>query len=308
MPVIHRYAVFAGLLSGALFFLTSSGLFTGAFVVFTPLVPLFWAGFRLGGHAIGHAATVALICCLLFLGPQTASILLLVFITPAWVFGRQLLKARLNRQGGIEWYAAGNALVALVTYIAIAFILLGYYFAGGESDLLALSQANVEANASAMDPALVDQLTQFVRQYPYFIFGSLLWFAVLVMYGAACLANFICKTYGKALRPSLAVIPYDPPVYVPVWLLLSGLLGFFVPHETAYIPQTVFFLFLVPYFLLGLALLHIKSRSWEGRGFWLGVFYVILLFSQWLAIVLAAWGFVHHMGKLSGQLEQRNKK
>lgn len=300
MPTVHRYAVYAGLISGILFFITSIGVLTGVFVMFAPVVPLLWAGLRLGGHAIGHAAAIAVGLSALLLGVHGASLILLVFIMPAFVFGRQLLKARLTRQGGIEWYAAGNAVVALVTYMAIAFILLGYYFAGGESDLLTLVQQNIETGAQAMEPAVADQFQTLAARYPYFVFGSVLWVSVLIMYGAACFANFICKTYGKALRPSLALAPFDPPLYVPVWLLMSGLVGFFVPHETAYIPQTVFFIFLIPYFLLGIALLHVKARGWEGKSMWLGLFYVMLVMSQWPVLVMAGWGFISHMRKLSG--------
>lgn len=301
MPVIHRYAVYAGIASALLFFITSTGLLTGIFVMFTPVVPLFWAGFRLGGNAIGHAAAVALLVCMGLIGMDGASAVLLVFITPAWILGRQLLKARLTRSGGIEWYATGNAMVALVTYMAIAFILIGYYFAGSDYDLMSLVESHIEESAEAMDPAMAEQFSDFAQQFPYFVFGSVLWFATLILYGAAWLANAICATYGKTLRPSLNITPFDPPLYVPIWLLLSGLIGFFVPHETDYIPQTVFFVFLIPYFLLGIALLHVKARAWEGRVLWLGLFYTILLFSQWPAVVLAAWGFLHHMRRLSAQ-------
>lgn len=301
MPVVHRYSIYAGLLSGLLFFLTSSGALVGVFVLFTPLVPLFWAGFRLGGHAIGHASAVALGLCLLLMGPHVSSLLLLFFITPAWVFGRQLLKARLTRQGGLEWYATGNAIVALVTYVVIAFILLGYYLSGSDTDLLTMIQNSVDQNAAAMEPAISEQFKQFSTHYPYLVFGTILWFSTLTTYGAACLANFICKTYGRALRPSIAIRPYDPPLYVPVWLLLSGLAGFFVPHETAYILQTVFFLFLIPYFMLGIALMHEKAKGWEGRALWLSLTYLLLFMAQWPAFLLAGWGFVHHIGRLSEQ-------
>lgn len=299
MPVIHRYSIYAGLLSGALFYLTSSGLLAGVFVPFTPLVPMFWAGFRLGGHAIGHVALIALAFCLVLLGPAASALILMYFVVPTWAFGRQLLKARLNRHGGIEWFATGNAVVALVTYLVIVFILLGYYLAGGESDLLQMVQRNLQESAASLDPAMIEQFSLIAEHYPFLVFGSVLWFTVLVIYGTACLANFICKSYGKALRPSIAITPFDPPVYVPAWLLLSGVTGFFVPHETAYIPQTAFFLFLIPYFLLGLALIHEQSRAWEGRRFWLSGIYLFLLMAQWPALLLAGWGFVHHMRRLT---------
>lgn len=300
MPVIHRYSLYAGLLSGALFYLTASGAVTGVFVPFAPLIPMLWAGFRLGSHAVGHAALIALAVCLISAGTAASTLLLLCFIAPAWAFGRQLLRARLNRRGGIEWYSSGNAAVVLVTYMAIAFILLGYYLSGGESDLQRILRNTVQASADVLDPAMVQPFTRIVEHYPFLVFGSLLWFAVLAMYGAACLANFICNTYGKGLRHSIAITPFDPPVYVPVWLLFSGVTGFFVPHETAYIPQTVFFLFLLPYFLLGLALLHEKSLTWEARRFWLISIYLLLTVAQWPALALAGWGFVHHIRKLTG--------
>lgn len=307
MPAIHRYAIHAGLISGLLFFLTWTEVLVGIFIPFTPLVPLFWAGFRLGGHAIGHAAFVALAVSLLLLGGDNTSFILLGYIMPTWIFGRQLLKARLTRHGGIEWYAVGNAIVALVTYMAVAFVLIGYYFAGGESDLPQMIQDKVRADTQMVDPEAGAAFTQFVTQFPFVIFGLLFWYATLMIYGAACLANYFCLAYGKALRRSLMILPYIPPSYVPVCLLLCGLAGFFVPHETAYVLQTVFLILLIPYFMLGLGLLHAGSKSWEGRRFWLGLFYVILAFFQWPAMFLITWGFMHHMRLLSGHGNQESK-
>lgn len=300
MPAIHRYALVAGLLSGFLFTLNWTGLIDGQIVKFAPLLPLFWAGFRLGGHAIGHAALIATVFSLLFLGMQTTAMVVMVYVVPCWLFGRQLLKARLTRQGGIEWYSAGNAMVALITYVGIAFMTVAYYVAGGESDLLAMVERQMDADVEGMSPELGEAVAQYGRQYPFLIFGYSLAWELLLMYAAACFANFVCVSYGKALRRSLRFDPFDPPVYVPLWLLFCGVVGFFVPHETAYIPQTVFFIFLMVYFILGVALLHRQARGWEGRGYWLTLFYILLILFQWPALGLAIWGFWRHMRTLAG--------
>lgn len=307
MTSIHRYAIYAGLLSGLLFYLNGAGILVGMFVSFTPLVPIFWAGFRLGGHAVSHACLIALACSLLLLGLDTMAPQLLLYVMPAFVLGRQLLKARLTRQGGIEWYNSGQALVALVHYVALAFLFLGYYNAGGEGDLLLIIQSNIAQNTEQMEPAVAQQFGQIAADFPYLVLGTVLWFTVLATYGAACLANFICKSYGRALRPSIAITVFDPPPYVPVFLLLAGMVGFFVPHETAYIAQTLFFVLLIPYFLLGLALLHRASRSWEGRAFWLGVIYVLMIGIQWPALFFMGWGFVYHLRRLTETKNQNPK-
>jgi hypothetical protein len=301
MPILHRYALAAGVLSGLLFWLTSSGLVLGVVVPFLPLVPLFWSGFRLGGHALTHAAMVAALLCAVVLGMQVAGGLLLFFIAPAWILGRHLLRARLGRQGGVEWYAVGNALVALVLYFALGFGLLCVYLSSGgaESDLLALLRDDVKQSAALMDPAISGRLEQVTQQYPYLIFSAVIWFAVFMIYAAACLANFIGASYGRVLRASLAVAPFDPPTYIPFWLLLSGLAGFFFVYPLVYVPQTLFFLLLIPYFLLGLALLHEKARGWENRRFWLITAYLGIVLAQWPVLALAGWGFLRHVGKLA---------
>ncbi len=307
MPVIHRYAVYAGVASAILFYMVATGIITGIFIPFTPLVPLFWAGFRFGGHAVTHSALVALLGCLMVLGPAVASSLLLYFIAPAWVLGRQLLKARLTKQGGIEWFASGNAVTALVSYMAIAFILVGYALAGEENDLLRVLQtSSKEVMASMnMEPQVAAPLKRLAAEHPYLIFAIILWFSSLVTYAAAWLANAICISYSRSLRTTIAITPYDPPVYVLVWLIISGLLGFFVTYETAYIMQTVFLLFLLPYFLLGVALMHEKSQGWEGRRFWLGMIYLLMLLSHWPAVLLSGWGVFRHISRLSAMMEDR---
>lgn len=307
MTSIHRYALYAGLLSGLLFYLNGAGILVGMFVSFTPLVPIFWAGFRLGGHAISHACLIALACSLLLLGPNIMASQLLLYAMPAFVLGRQLLKARLTRQGGIEWYNSGQAMVALVQYVALAFLVLGYYNAGGEGDLLLLIQSNIAQGTENMEPAVAEQFGQIAADFPYLVLGTVLWFTVLATYGAACLANFICKSYGRALRPSLAITVFDPPSVTLVFLLLSGIVGFFVPHETAYVAQTLFFVLLIPYFLLGLALLHRASLRWEGRNFWLGVIYVLMMGIQWPTLFFVGWGFIYHLRRLTETKNQNLK-
>ncbi len=305
MPKIHKYSVLAGILSGLLYFVVSSGLLVGVVVAFLPVVPLFWAGFRLGAFALTHAVIIAGALSFLLLGPSTASFLLMMQLTPVWLFGRQLLKARLNKRGRVEWYATGNAFVAVSIYAAIAFMFISLFMASGDGGLLEQLQQDMAQTTSEMDPALGAAIQQWVEQVPYILVATFIWMWMLMLYACAVFANFICGSQGKMLRHSLGLEPFSPPVLLPIWLIVCGGYGFLIPSETAFVAQTVFFILLLPYFILGLAGIHQSAQKWKNKTLWLWLFYFVLVTSQWPAFLLAGYGILKHVLELTAGQEKK---
>ena len=60
-----------------------------------------------------------------------------------------------------------------------------------------------------------------------------------------------------------------------------------IPGETAYFGGTVAVMLSVPYFLLGLGIIHGISRGWTARIAFLGLFYMALVLVPWL--VMPVW-------------------
>jgi hypothetical protein len=56
----------------------------------------------------------------------------------------------------------------------------------------------------------------------------------------------------------------------------------------------------IPFFLQGAAVVHVVSRPWPGRGFALGVFYIMVLFLPgWLGLALVTLlGLAEHWAGL----------
>lgn len=113
----------------------------------------------------------------------------------------------------------------------------------------------------------------------------------LLTLGNMWLAQAILQRAGRELRP----MPNFEEMELPDFLLalLGGALILSVlPGPAAQLGGAIFIALLVPYFLLGLAVIHAISRAWTARIPILGVFYVLLLFTGWLIIPICLIGML----------------
>ena len=164
------------------------------------MLPLLWVGFRYGGLALTYAVVIITAINLVTLGPEEASLWFILQMVPAWLLGRQLLKARLDRHGTIEWFDAGLALTSLCLYAILTCILLGLYLAQDDIGFSLLLKHDLEsAGTKAVDPETLLHIERLIEQQPYLIAGVMIWAWALLCYGTACLANFICCNLSSCI-------------------------------------------------------------------------------------------------------------
>ena len=92
-------------------------------------------------------------------------------------------------------------------------------------------------------------------------------------------------------RPS----PEFADMTLPQWLttgLVLCLLGAMLPGRLGLVAQNAAVILAVPFFFLGLAMVHAISRRVAARGLFLVLFYLILSIFVWPAVLVAGVGFV----------------
>ena len=280
----------AGLASALMLAAIHYGIITGVLVVpLLPLAPLAWSGFRFGVVGLSTATLTSLALSVLFLGPLGASLALVLQLFPAWIFFRELLKLRLYANGAVQWQSPGGAFVALTMYAVFMFGLLNVMAPQEFDRLLAVLAEGWQEALAQLDPSTAETM-RGAEDISHLALAFGVWMAAGICYAAACLGNFTVLAYRKSVRPSLALQPYQPPVWLFGLFLLTAALSLMDAGRWTVMGQMLSLILLLPYFISGLSLVHMALRRWQYSAVWLSSFYVIILMTLWPVLFLAAYG------------------
>ncbi len=119
----------------------------------------------------------------------------------------------------------------------------------------------------------------------------------LLTLGSMWLAQLILIRSDNNLRPMPELRDMELPGFL-LALLGGALLLSLIPGPAAQLGGALMIAFLVPYFLLGLAVIHAISRAWMARIAILSGFYVLLIFTGWLIIPISLIGLLEPWAKL----------
>ncbi len=262
------------------------------FVHLAPL-PLFLVG--LGGGA--WAATIAGLAGLLVAGFMggffAAAVYGVIHALPAWLVTRQSLRRRTLADGSVAWYPVGNALAELAVLGAVVFIAatMAVWVDGG--NIVGSVTSYLDMVISVIMPGLAeaDRGTVVAMMAPVFPgFTGAWWLVIAVVNGV--LAQAILMRAGKSLRPSPRYSRLTAPDWLS-WLVVGAaamaLLG---PGELEYMGRNLAMILAVPYFLVGLAVVHSLVVRAPSPGMLLAVFYVVVVFSGWAMMAVAGVGLI----------------
>ena len=119
------------------------------------------------------------------------------------------------------------------------------------------------------------------------------WLVLLVL--NASVAQTLLVNSGRNLRPVLDLTGFRLPAWMPLAPLAAAALAFVASGDVAFAARNLALIALVPYFLTGIAVVHVVSRPWPARGLFLAGFYVIVFLFGWPAsILLMVLGLLEH--------------
>lgn len=248
---------------------SASGIIAGA----TGIIALFVAGGAIisGGFALGSAFPSALV-------------------------SRQALLSRSAANGQIEWYPLGSVLAWLVFWgAAVTSVILLLLFSQ-QDDFPATLQVLLSNTLQKMAPQLSDvdrhSLATTVSQILPGI-TALSWLTMTVV--NACLAQAIAKKLGLNMRQNSDISTLQLPRWLLIALPASALLGL-LGSNVGYMAQNLLLIFLIPLFLVGLAVIHVFARQRQNlRPLILGISYGLIVIIGWPAVLVTGIGLIDQL-------------
>ncbi len=300
---MHRdilVAIAGGLLSAfaSMAFLGGSA-FALVFVYLAP-VPILLVGLGKGPKAATIAAGTGFIATGVLGGLLLAGVYGLMYALPAWTVARFVMLQRpsafngeVGDQSGAVWYPIGPALAALAV-LASGFILLGH-FSAGDQGLKEMLNAQIGEAFQALVPMTGGvQNSRMIEMILPIFPGAVGASWVLMSVFNAVIAQKILVRMGQNLRPSPAYAELSLPQWASWPLVLSAgaaltgpLLGM---EDLGYLGRNTALVMAIPYFFLGLAVIHTLARRVSATGAVLFGVYLVVLLSGWAAIVVAGVG------------------
>ncbi len=306
-------------MSSALLFLSPAIISVAGviFVYFAPL-PVAMTGFALGYTSASIAAAISALSVgfvLIAVGelPGLFTVILITMYMPVLLIVYMGLKQYTGSDGTLFWYPVGGILnwltiLGLFFFLTVAAILaatdLGFkgtteaVLASG-IDLLSAKQNSLEQPISAHLKALIPAVAQTL---PSTVINT--WMIFLPVLNCI-VAQRIVSAQGKNLRPT----PQYKHIQLPVWLMPVGAGAVFLAFlngEIAFWGLNIFLIVSVPFFFIGLSVMHSISAAWAARRLILTGVYLFLVLMHWPALILVALGVAEYWLRLRSKMNTQS--
>lgn len=293
-------ALLPGLISAGVFLLIIAiGL--GFPFLFLSLLPIFSAGLGKSPRLALEAAAVASGLIALLTSAIPLGIMFFVFLgLPAWLFSSLAMRA-LRFGEYTAWYPVGNIMAQLSLYACALICLTALYYLPEEGGISNVINQHIRASFANM-PEYADMVDMLAEQWNFLLFSMLAWMWAIVLYGHAWLANRQLKQKDKAVRQTLAIHVFVMPGWVLYFLLVAALASMIGSESMQFTGKSCFITLLLPYFFLGIAVMHRTCADWPNKKFFLFFIYLMIISQVWMMAIVAAVGFVNHLMQINKRL------
>lgn len=271
----------------------------------------------LGVGMVGAAISTGVVMFLLLLAGNVvlAVQLGITLIIPAALLSVLALRYRRGMDDEIYWYPTGYLLTALVGYALTIFLLTLLMMSGQEGGLAgfiakaydSIMDSVIKAYTQNSGPIPPEQLEAskasglFMKQY----FPSLFMISFVTMLAiSGVIAQISLRNMNWALRTDFTLKNF----MVPPWLIYVAITTFalsFIKDDTlSYFGVNATPVLLLPFFVLGLSVVHAYLQPRKYKTLWLFLFYIVLSLG-WPALPVIALGaiepFVNIRAKIGGK-------
>ena len=264
------------------------------FVYLAPL-PLLTVGLGFGPLAVTMGGISGLLIVGLLGGVMTAGLFGLLHALPAWLVTRQALLQSPAPDGGMNWYPAGFILSSLAALGAAFFVLTALATSGAGGGLKMAVSAYLDQVFAYMAPSLpIEERGHVVATLTPAFPGALVASWVVMMAINGIFAQGILVRLGRNLRPSPALADLELPDWLSWFLVGSAVIALLGSGAVEYVGRNTVMILAIPYFFLGLAVIHGLAGRVSSTGMILTAFYLILLVSGWAIFTVAGLGLLEH--------------
>lgn len=304
MPREALIAIGAGLLSAlaSMAFLGGTPFAVG--LVYMAPLPLLMAGLSFGVRAVTIGALAGFMVTGMFGGAVSAGIFGLVHALPAWMTVKLALlhqasgedDGQVNTPAVTTWFPPGHIAAALGLFGAGFLITAAMTLTGDQGQgLSGLVATHLGGAFKAMAPAMSeDQRTAFTQMLTPLFPGAVASSWVIMAIVNAAIAQGAVVRMGRNLRPSPDYTAIDLPHWLSWPLVGAATVALAGSGEWEYMGRNVAMALAVPYFLLGLAVVHTLARRVAFTGPLLVACYMVIVVSLWATLVIAGVGIAEH--------------
>lgn len=303
-------------------------------------LPLFYAGQSLGVRAALIASATAVLIVALT-SPYSGMVFGLLYAVPAWVIVRLSLigpngvvwqipedqqahtpegpktqstfadrmigrvdhwegkPGELPRDFG--WFPAGHLLAAFAAMGGAIIVTASLLTGGGLEETVKVALTEV-SNAFAAPQGQEVLHRAVMTLAPYFAgMAAGLWALGLVV--NMVIAQGLLAKAGRNIRPSPRLRELTLPNWLSWALVGSALLALIGSGEIGYIGHNVVLILAVPFFFLGLAVVHKLAGMTPLPGALLALMYLVVIFSGWFVLVIAAIGILEQWVGVRSRME-----
>ena len=282
-----------GVISALLYALVTRGSLGGVLLAYFCQLPLFVIGLSLGTTASVIAGAVAAAGVIAVSSVLGAFVFILVNAAPVVFLVWQGLLSRPDENGNTEWYPPGLLAVGATLYglglLVVAWLWLSVSTGGIEESVRAylgeVTSTILQGQPAEMQQALIDNVAPIL---PGTV--ALSWLVMLVINGV--LGQGLVARFERNLRPS----PDFAMLELPNWLTVLGaalLIGaILLPGTLGYFAKSAAFILALPFFLVGLSVIHVAARRISAGTLLLVLFYLLMLLFGWPAVFVAFFGLI----------------
>lgn len=293
------FAVAAGLasaLAGTAFLTGSAG---AVFMIYLAPLPLMLSGLGLGLKAGTIAAATGFGVTMLLGGSMVTALYGLIHGLPAILLTRLALMQRTNPDGTAEWYPAGGLACWMAAFAAAVMLATATLWFTGEGGIAGAVERYLTQGIKALMPTVDEARRAGLVKTMAAVFPGLVgcsWVAMICV--NALVAEGVLTRAGRALRPRPVYSDLTLPDWIS-WLFVAAAGLSLIGHgDLQYIGRNVAMVLALPFFLLGLAVVHTLARRVQFSGALLAGMYVVLMMSSWALLVVTGVGLIEQWAGL----------
>lgn len=290
MPAAQLIPVGAGILAALLHLSVTTGS-SGAFLLaYFAQMPIAAIGLSLGFMPAAVAAAVAaVIVALAAPGVGSLTLFLLLTALPIVLVMYFAVQNRTLEDNTTEWYPLGRILGWLTGLGLFALLVASVVFSGSENGLQGAIERYLQAFVQVFqtdDPAALNAvIATMARVFPGAAVTS--WIFMIII--NCVLAQQFLSLAGRNMRPKPSYREIDVIIW-PAFVAIAAALAIFIGGIPGFIGLNALIVALVPFFFIGMAVLHSISAAWPGRPLLLAGIYITLILLLWPAAFIALLG------------------
>ncbi|MDD5585464.1 MAG: DUF2232 domain-containing protein [Alphaproteobacteria bacterium] len=240
----------------------------------------------------------------------------IAFAFPAVVLTVLALRYKMGEDKKIYWYPEGYLLTVAVLYPCLVFLAAAGMASGQEGGLLGqtsqILQGAMGSYAQTMEPDMATNFKTMLEFLPRIVPAMLGCTWLVLMLASAFAAQSILKQQNWNLRGSFAWRNLEVPNALLLAAAVTGLAGVFGPAPFDYIGSNLCVLLCLPFFFVGLAVVHTYTAVKKSGFLMLFSFYAVLILLPWLALIVTLLGAleqaVHFRQRLAALPPQSDKR